>query len=212
MSHYVAASSPYSYRLPPDTFLSRRDPGWYIGALSTSEQKARDQYLNQMKPLVEEAKRELTTLLDGKLSRSGIWLLPGGLSTKILQQRSREGIIRARDQLDTYLSILTDALADPSRNLVEIINTSKDFWKTHAVVVGGWLGLSNLGLDDGFVIGLNMIAEAAISTASKSVEELVKGAARGFENAASRNPAGLVLLAGGIVAALALYFVIQKKA
>jgi hypothetical protein len=29
MSHYV---SPYAYRLPPDTFLSRRDPNWYIGA------------------------------------------------------------------------------------------------------------------------------------------------------------------------------------
>lgn len=207
MSQYV---SPYAYRLPPDTFLSRRDPGWYIGALSTSEQQARDLYLKQMKPLVEEAKRELTTLLDGKLSRSGIWLLPGGLSTKILQQRSREGLIRARDQLDTYLSILTEALADPSRNLVEIINTSKDFWKTHAVVVGGWLGLSNLGLDDGFVIGLNMIAEAAISMASKSVEEFVKGAARGFENAASKNPAGLLIVAGGIVAALALYLTTKK--
>jgi hypothetical protein len=31
MSHYVADRSPYAYRLPPDTFLSRRDPGWYIG-------------------------------------------------------------------------------------------------------------------------------------------------------------------------------------
>lgn len=32
MSHYV---SPYAYRLPPDTFLSRRDPNWYIGATPT---------------------------------------------------------------------------------------------------------------------------------------------------------------------------------
>lgn len=32
MSHYDVLPSPYSYRLPPDTFLSRRDPGWYIGA------------------------------------------------------------------------------------------------------------------------------------------------------------------------------------
>lgn len=39
MSQYVPAlrpagavpASPYAYRLPPDTFLSRRDPGWYIG-------------------------------------------------------------------------------------------------------------------------------------------------------------------------------------
>jgi hypothetical protein len=31
MSHYIADRSPYAYRLPPDTFLSRRDPGWYIG-------------------------------------------------------------------------------------------------------------------------------------------------------------------------------------
>jgi hypothetical protein len=27
----VDAASPYAYRLPPDTFLSRRDPGFYIG-------------------------------------------------------------------------------------------------------------------------------------------------------------------------------------
>lgn len=32
MSHYV---SPYAYRLPPDTLLSRRDPNWYIGAAPT---------------------------------------------------------------------------------------------------------------------------------------------------------------------------------
>jgi hypothetical protein len=32
MSHYV---SPYAYRLPPDTFLSRRDPNWYIGAATS---------------------------------------------------------------------------------------------------------------------------------------------------------------------------------
>lgn len=41
MSQYVPAlrpagalgapASPYAYRLPPDTFLSRRDPNWYIG-------------------------------------------------------------------------------------------------------------------------------------------------------------------------------------
>lgn len=30
-----AAASPYAYRLPPDTFLSRRDPNWYIGATPT---------------------------------------------------------------------------------------------------------------------------------------------------------------------------------
>jgi hypothetical protein len=36
MSHYV---SPYAYRLPPDTFLSRRDPNWYIGATPTPEQQ-----------------------------------------------------------------------------------------------------------------------------------------------------------------------------
>jgi len=39
MSHYVADRSPYAYRLPPDTFLSRRDPGWYIGATPTPEQQ-----------------------------------------------------------------------------------------------------------------------------------------------------------------------------
>lgn len=40
MSQYVPAlrpgavgapASPYAYRLPPDTFLQRRDPNWYIG-------------------------------------------------------------------------------------------------------------------------------------------------------------------------------------
>ena len=44
MSQYVARSpsspsssaSPYAYRLPPDTFLSRRDPNWYIGAVTLS--------------------------------------------------------------------------------------------------------------------------------------------------------------------------------
>jgi hypothetical protein len=46
MSQYVADRSdrsdrsPYAYRLPPDTFLSRRDPGWYIGATPTPEQQA----------------------------------------------------------------------------------------------------------------------------------------------------------------------------
>ena len=50
MSQYVArapsSSSPYAYRLPPDTFLSRRDPGWYIGA-ATSQQQAEIDRLTQ---------------------------------------------------------------------------------------------------------------------------------------------------------------------
>jgi hypothetical protein len=52
MSQYIArassssssSASPYAYRLPPDTFLSRRDPGWYIGATPTTEQKAEIDY------------------------------------------------------------------------------------------------------------------------------------------------------------------------
>lgn len=43
MSQYVArSSSPYAYRLPPDTFLSRRDPAWYIGAATPEQQSEID--------------------------------------------------------------------------------------------------------------------------------------------------------------------------
>jgi hypothetical protein len=47
MSQYVADRSdrsPYAYRLPPDTFLSRRDPNWYIGATPTPAQQAEIDY------------------------------------------------------------------------------------------------------------------------------------------------------------------------
>lgn len=53
MSQYV---SPYAYRLPPDTFLQRRDPNWYIGAVTLS-QAFKDQIA-----LARSALRELASI------------------------------------------------------------------------------------------------------------------------------------------------------
>lgn len=52
MSQYV---SPYSYRTPPDTFLYRRDPHWYIGAVTLSQA-----YKDQI-TLARQALKELAT-------------------------------------------------------------------------------------------------------------------------------------------------------
>lgn len=58
MSEYV---SPYSYRLPPDTFLYRKDANWYIGGSAgfTPEQKA---------ALLDQAKRNFIAAADDLVS------------------------------------------------------------------------------------------------------------------------------------------------
>lgn len=203
MSEYV---SPYGYRLPPDMFLYRKDQNWYIGDSLTLPPE-RQLYLDRMKALVSKAKKEIDDLLAEKLSRSEIWLFSVGfVSSRLLKQDAREGLIRAKRQLDDYLDILQNALSDPSRNLSEITQTSEDFWKTHATVVSGWLGLASLSLTDGAKTALSSAAKEAIDLASKTGKKIADELA----NQASKNPLGLALAAGGVVAALTLYFYMKK--
>lgn len=203
MSEYV---SPYNYRLPPDTFLYRKDANWYIGAAGALPAD-RQVYLDRMKVLVDKAKKEIDDLLNGRLSRSEIWLFSvGSIVTRLQQQDARSGLLRAKEQLDTYIEILQNALEDPTRNLSEIIQTSEDFWKTHAIVVGGWLGLSNLSLSDGMWTQIRAAASAALSAASSGAKKITEEIGK----QAAKNPLGVALVAGGVVAALALYFYMKK--
>ena len=62
--------SHYDYRLPPDTFLSRRDPGWYIGAAQgpTQEDVARELLAAQTNVALHEMAKKLDDILRASFS------------------------------------------------------------------------------------------------------------------------------------------------
>jgi len=74
MSHYVPAASPYAYRLPPDTFLSRRDPNWYIGAASgpTPDDVSRELLGAQTSVALHEMAKKLDDILKASFSSSSM--------------------------------------------------------------------------------------------------------------------------------------------
>lgn len=288
MSQYVpalrpaGAASPYAYRLPPDTFLSRRDPGWYIGATPTPEQqlevkrwsdaiaalqqseaaimaqaqsttdaKAKTALLQQVLPQVQQQIQHALEKLQAAQQAAGMQIaMPTPESfaqLEALVARARDDFEKNAaawiDDMKSVIARLTPDFITSMESLVDNIRRSvfegsvprlmlrvksgefgkqKDIERLlkisaealksqydDAVKAFRDMGpISTLAyrMTSGLVQAAEAIGRYALKAAVQTVKELVREA----QEEAAKNPLGAVLVAGGIAAVLALYFVIKK--
>lgn len=107
MSRYV---SPYSYRLPPDTMLQRRDPSWYIGSASMSEADKRRALADSGTQALYKMADTLDAVINAQLSlitiagKAVVGSMVPGLGLIVLASaknaaEAREYLIVARDKI-----------------------------------------------------------------------------------------------------------------
>jgi hypothetical protein len=158
MSQYVADRSdrsdrsPYAYRLPPDTFLSRRDPNWYIGAASAAlpESAQRELLAGKAGSALYQMADTLDAVLNAQLSVSSIagkaavgGMIPGFgfivLASAKNAADARAWLITARDKIRKPSAKVTGPVEmvlavarDPSISLSEATSRIEDFLKNYA--------------------------------------------------------------------------------
>jgi hypothetical protein len=210
----VNAASPYAYRLPPDTFLSRRDPNFYIGAVNLSPQ------FKEQLELARSALRELR-IIGNTIQRASTD--PG---------TAEAGRMAATFAAETGPRLVSEAESGGDVAKLARVQGSVQrmiaFLKPDVVpaVISRFALVALVGPAGAIVSAdtLNKAKEAGMEAADKTIEagkEAIKTAVRGTVRLgqeaveagleeAGKKPFSTALLVGGVVGILALYFVIKK--
>ena len=201
----------YDYRLPPDTFLARRDSNWYIGAAAGAVVSVpTPESFAKLEALVAKARKDFDANAAAWISEmNGV---VGRLApTFVTSMRGLADNLRTTVFEGTIPRLMARVKAgEPKQADIEhLIKISAEALKTQYEDAAK--EFRNMGpvstLMFRFVSGLVKAADAigafVLEAAVKVIEEV--------GDAAARNPLGFAIVAAGAVGALALYFYINKK-
>jgi hypothetical protein len=212
MSHYV---SPYAYRLPPDTFLSRRDPNWYIGAAS-----AQPPTFQQQIDLARAALRELrviATTVQKASTDPGI-AYAGELAVKFASETGPRLVSEAESGQDVAklarvqgaaknmsTAIKPEVLPAALSRFLLIVLTGPAGAVVSAETINKAKEAGGQAVSDALDAGKN-----ALKTGAKGVVKLGQEVIDAGLEEAAKKPISTAIFVGGAVAALALYIYIKK--
>jgi hypothetical protein len=220
MSHYIADRSPYAYRLPPDTFLSRRDPGWYIGAAPAPGHKLPPEVLQKTVAALVQTNAAAKQIADQFIRITG-----SGRNLADAQARQKFSLFGKTSDLE-WAENFTQSVEDMVVRLISVNRSGFYAWEVTPKLVtdladyvekeGKFMiaSANDLTTFTGQVAGALRQAGAAILAAS--AEALDAAADKALELAekmrdkALEDPINFALVAGGVVGVLALYFYIKR--
>jgi hypothetical protein len=223
MSHYIADRSPYAYRLPPDTFLSRRDPGWYIGAAPAPGHKLPPEVLQKTVAALVQTNAAAKQIADQFVRISHP-------TAKSLEEAQKFEAVSRKLFGPTptleWAERFTQGVEDMVVRLISVNRSGFYAWEVTPKLVtdladyvekeGKFMiaSANDLTTFTGQVAGALRQAGAAILAAS--AEALDAAADKALELAekmrdkALKDPINFALVAGGVVGVLALYFYIKR--
>ncbi len=198
----VDAASPYAYRLPPDTFLSRRDPGFYIGAVPARGHKFSPEVLQQtvtsLVKMLASAKAAADKIVEdtpGFLARSSMreWAtnfkqITEGMIIRLITPTasgfySWEVTPKLIKDVADYIDQETKDMRQSAYDLLSISGAFKQIYQA----------VLNAAAE-----GLKMAADKALEVAEEIADKAVQ------------KPLSALLVGGAAITALALYFYIKK--
>lgn len=198
MSQYV---SPYSYRTPPDTFLYRRDPRWYIGAASAPPAPGHKLPLEVIQSTVValvKMNQQAQALADKAVEETNFLSRPAmrewATNFKESVQQMVVRLITVNKNGLYPWEVTPKLVADVADYIESTTKEMKESREELLSVAGNFRQLSKK-IADG--------AADALATAAKAVADAA-------EQALKQSPLGTAAIAGGILAVIALYFVIKK--
>ena len=223
MTHYVArtSSSPYDYRLPPDTFLSRRDPNWYIGAAPTTGHKFTPEVIQKVTLALVQMNASAQALADEFVRTSTMFKSLKDLqevekySRKVFESptlRWAEKFTQTVESMVTRLIAVGASGRYPWENSPKLIKDVADFVETEGKFmlssakelttvsgqIAGALRTVYQAVLDASAAALDMAAEQALDLAEK------------LGDRASKKPLTTIAVVGGALAVLGLYFYIKR--
>jgi len=195
MSQYV---SPYAYRLPPDTFLSRRDPNWYIGATGAGatgalpDAAARELLGARASAALHEMAKKIDDVIKASFSASsmaggalsvavpgvGLILLPAfanAVQARKFFTDARDKMIKpggAAGQRGSTVELVIEVIRDTSIPLDEVARRTTEFLRETAKGVDDTIRLNQKSADI-FGNTLTAFSDAAEDILKKTKEKLV---------------------------------------
>lgn len=225
MTHYVARASspqPYDYRLPPDTFLSRRDPNWYIGASPATGHKFTQEVRDKVTVALVQMNASAKALADEFVRTSTMMRSLKDLqefeknSRKVFGEsatlRWAENFTQSVESMVARLIAVGPSGRYPWENTPKLIKDVADFVETEGKFmlssakelttvsgqISGALRTVYQAVLDASAEALDMAADKALDLAEKLGER------------ASKKPFQTIALVGGAFAVLALYFYVKR--
>jgi|GEM_PF-2748658 len=225
MSHYVPAAStreepaatPYAYRLPPDTFLSRRDPNWYIGSAATST--PRPLTFQEQLDLARSAFRELRVIANTvqRASTDPGTAYAGELAVKFASETGPRLVNEAERDQDVAKLIRVQGSTQRIIAAIkpEVVPAVLSRFMT-IVLLGPAGAVSAETLNKAKEAGIDA-ADAALDAGKNALKTGAKGVVKlgqevldaGLEQALQK-PISTALFVGGALGVLALYFYIKR--
>jgi hypothetical protein len=223
MSQYV---SPYAYRLPPDTFLSRRDPNWYIGATGATgatalpDVAARELLGAQTNVALHEMAKKIDDVIKASFSSSRMVggalsvMLPGvgpillpAFANAVQAQKfltdARDKMIKpggAAGQRGSTAELVIAVIRDTSIPLDEVTRRTMEFLRETAKSVDDQIRLNQKSAD---------IFGNTLSAFSDAAEEILKKAKEKILPKDEDIPLW-VWAAGGIAAIIGIAYITGK--
>lgn len=202
----------YAYRLPPDTFLARRDANWYIGAAAGAAVVSipTPESFAQLEALVAKARKDFDANAAAWISEMNS--VVGRLApTFVTSMKSLAENLRTNVFEGTIPRLMARVKAgEPKqKDIAHLIKISAEALKTQyedgakEFRAMGPVSTLMFRVVSGLVQAADAIGAFVLEAAIKVVEEV--------GDAAARNPLGFAVVAGGALAVLALYFYINKK-
>jgi hypothetical protein len=214
MSHYV---SPYAYRLPPDTFLARRDPNWYIGAATSPKPPTFKEQLDLARSAFRELRVIATTVQ--RASTDPGTAFAGELAVKFASETGPRLVDEAERDQDVAKLVRVQG---STQRIVAALKP-----EVVPALVSRFMTIVLLGPAGAVVPAetLNRAKEAGMDAADSALEagkEALKTGAKGVVklgqevldaglDQAAKKPISTALFVGGALGILALYFYINKR-
>lgn len=215
MSQYV---SPYAYRLPPDTFLSRRDPNWYIGATGASAQPPTFQQQIDLARSALQELRVVATTVQRASTDPGI-AYAGELAVKFASETGPRLVSEAESGQDVAKLARVQGA---TKNMVtalksEVLPAALSRFLLIALIGPAGAVVSAETIDKAKEAGGQAVSDAldagknALKTGVKGVVKLGQDLVDAGLEESAKKPISTALFVGGAVAALALYIYIKKS-
>lgn len=202
MSQYVPAASPYAYRLPPDTFLSRRDVNFYIGAAPAPGHKFPPAVLQQTVTAL------VKMLASAKAAADKIVEDTPSLLARLSMREWASNFKQITEGMIIRLITPTASGFYPWEVTPKLIKDVADYieQETKEMRQSAYdlLSISG-GFKQIYQAVLNASGEALKMAADKALE-----VAEEVADKAKQKPLGALLVGGAAITALALYFYIKK--
>jgi hypothetical protein len=225
VTHYVArpsSSQPYDYRLPPDTFLSRRDPNWYIGASPATGHKFTPEVIRKVTVALVQMNASAKALADEFVRTSTMMRSLKDLqefekhSRKVFGEsatlRWAENFTQSVESMVARLIAVGPSGRYPWENTPKLIKDVADFVETEGKFMLS--SAKELTTVSGQIAGaLRAVYQAVLDAASEALEKAAEAAlelAGKVADRASKKPVETVFIAGGLLAALAIYFYVKR--